>query len=152
MNYTFLQTLCLEAVLWRLHCPHALLSTDTEWGYTNVRYHPKQCLQTHGAVCWKTADSRLAAGRDKVHMAEFSWREWHRPKGCQKGLDCFLNIIKGLQWNDMSKPSQSTMKFKYWALHGECRVSPSQIYWKLLFSGEEKKMAGERWGRALFLH
>lgn len=31
------------------------------------------------------------------------------------------------------------MKFKYWALHRECKVSPSQIYCKLCFSGEEKR-------------
>lgn len=83
---TFLQTLGLEVVLWWFHYPHTLLSADTEWRHTNVRQHPKQCLQTHGAVCWKTADRRLAAGRDEVHMAEFSWKGWHRSKGCQKAL------------------------------------------------------------------
>lgn len=69
ISHTFLPSLGLEVVpLWRLRYSHALLSTDTEQRHTNLRYHPKQCLQTLG----------LCVGRQQtqdLELAEFSWRQ-----------------------------------------------------------------------------
>lgn len=152
ISYTFLQTWGAEVVLWRLHYPPCT-SEHRHW----VEIHkpqlpPKIMFANTGDCVLKTAGLRLTAGRDKVHMAEFRWRGWHRPKGCQKGLDCFLNITKGLKFhNQVKAPWNSNTGF--------CIENPESHQVRLIANfaalGKEKKKkkkAGEIWGRALFLH